>query len=283
MSTIARIVQFPHPGSEHTPKTESMRWNLGLHRRKFLAVNGKSVHRDRTLKFEGPLSIWGEWEPPSQVRGRWAASGELPTVLHEPYWEAAPPNPECQNSDPWVFGPTFLYSNCRQLTSHNNPSILQRLEAGSLILFGSTLHGAFVIDTVFVVGDAGTKYSASDNVNRGPEAFRECTVKPLATYLAFTQRQNSTFTLYAGASPEHPVNDIFSFSPCLPATDGYIPFARPAIEVPEIIDPKRWRSTGGAKVPRHPEEIVHVWNLIAQQVERCDLDLGTNFAIPPRH
>lgn len=106
---------------------------------------------------------------------------------------------------------------------------MQHLEVGSLILFGSTLRGSFVLNTVLVVGDEGAKYRASDGVDCGPEAFRTCTVEPLAARLTHVQKQNSIFTLYTGPSPARPVNGMFSFVPCHRVNGDFNQFARPTV------------------------------------------------------
>lgn len=57
-----------------------------------------------------------------------------------------------QNTDPLVFGDSFLYSNCRQGAIGR----LRELRAGSVIVFGSVVSKSWVVDTVFVVGDEST-------------------------------------------------------------------------------------------------------------------------------
>jgi len=282
MAAVSRVVQFPHAGGEHVPKGSSMGWNVGPHRRKFLALNAEIVQRDGSVDYEGLVTFWGEWEPPSNVLRRWNAVDDLPNVLHDPYWETAPADPMSQNSDPWVYGPEFYYSNCRQITYRGTSSVMQRLEAGSLILFGSTLHGSFVLDTLFVVGDDITNYDAEGTLDNVPDAFSECTLKTLAARLAYDGRGDSTLTLYRGASPGQQKNGMFSFSPSTRTDNDYVPFSRPQVIIPGVIDPKRWRSTGGAKVLRNFEEVVNVWNQVVRQVEVQGLELGTNFSVPPR-
>ena len=76
-----------------------------------------------------------------------------PRFLHEPYWTAPPDLPNLQNTDPYVFGERFRYSNCRQNTK-KGPLPTQRLATGSVIPFGSGLDGEFVLDTAMVVADA---------------------------------------------------------------------------------------------------------------------------------
>lgn len=120
------VVQFPHPGIEHNPKDATvMPWNIGPHARKFLRSPGRYVAPDGSIR-EGTLVFWGEWEPPSRVVDRWAQDGRKPRFLHEPSW-TAPVDSGLANTDPWVFGERFRFSNCKQLTPHGRPSALQSL------------------------------------------------------------------------------------------------------------------------------------------------------------
>jgi hypothetical protein len=147
------VVQFPHPGAEHHPgNVQRQLWNTRNHRRKFLQSNGRCVG-DVGPPVEGELVFWGEWEAPSYVIKRWEREDSLPRFLHRPVWEHPTMQGPRQNTDPWVLGDSFRFSNCRQLTPKRNRSSLQSLPPGSLILFGSTIGIDFVLDTVFVVKD----------------------------------------------------------------------------------------------------------------------------------
>ena len=165
MDATVFVVQFPHPGAEHVLGDGSrMTWNTGRHGRKFLRSPGRSVDPDGRTS-EADLAFWGEWEAPSRVVSRWPRAGQLPQELHVPVWERPATPSFRQNTDPWVFGKAFRYSNCRQLTYRQNPSALQALTPGSVIFFGSRLHGEFVLDTVFVV-----KPEYTDRSLRGRDA-----------------------------------------------------------------------------------------------------------------
>ena len=102
------------------------------------------------------------------------------------------------NTDPFVFGECFRYSNCRQTHCED----LRKLAPGSVILFGSNLGGAFVLDTVFVV-DFGVDYSWGEpaSIADVDEPFRRIVLDPL-----FTSQENRsrTFRLYRGATPKAP-------------------------------------------------------------------------------
>ena len=98
------FVQFPHPGGEHRPDTQLMAWNTDDHRRKFLGSHGRYLDGDQLR--EGNLVLWGEWEAQSRVVRRWAVSGRMPCVLHEPYWAPLEGEGFRQNTDPWIWGET---------------------------------------------------------------------------------------------------------------------------------------------------------------------------------
>ncbi len=161
MST-ACVVQFPHPGLEHKPPKGAavFPWNLGRHGRKFLRAPGRLLADDGALRHTDVV-FWGEYEAASRVLCRWSPTGELPTALHEPLLTTPPDSPKRQNTDPWVFGDRFLYSNCKQLTPHGGASALQSLPRGSVILFGSQIGGPFCLDTVFVVAES-LRYKVND-------------------------------------------------------------------------------------------------------------------------
>lgn len=275
----ASIVQFNHPGGEHVPHGDLMPWNTGdSHKRKFLVSHGSIVDADGTVTFEGPLVFWGEWEPPSTIAHRWEPQPALPTVLHVPCWDSPPPGPR-QNTDPWVFGSEFLYSNCKQRNPSGTPSALQHLAPGSLVLFGSARHPEFVIDTVFVVADAVTQYRPIDGISYGTDAFKICTVESLTTE---PRPRATTYTLIRGATPRHPVNGAFSFVPCLRRTTEEPRFLRPAIELPGIINPRSRQSASGANHLRPRTDVVAAWRSVVQQVLAANLELGVNIAEPPR-
>jgi hypothetical protein len=159
------FVHFPHPGTEHKPGRQSFQpWNTtAKHCRKFLRSPGRYVTTDGSL-VEASLVFWGEWEAPSYVLKRWSEQGELPCFLQEPVWEYPKFSGPRQNTDPWVFGDCFRYSNCKQAAQKS----LQNLPSGSVILFGSTLGLAsesdprFVLDTVFVVGEERHRFTPSN-------------------------------------------------------------------------------------------------------------------------
>jgi hypothetical protein len=281
------IVQFPHPGGEHVPPGSHMGWNAGHHQRKFLLRPGRFVDGPDDQPTGGQLVFWGEWEPQSRVVARWPRRAGLPTVLHEPYW--APPGFDGtrQNTDPWVFGDCFRYSNCKQHTNNTparKPSALQRLPAGSMILFGSAVGGGFVIDTVFVVGGkVGVFRPFDDTSHLGVDpAFDACTMQALTTYEPHIGA--STYTLYRGATVDDPVHGMFSYVPCHVHGEPGMRFPRPAIDLAGLINPASKQSPSGATAnDRRPlGDVIDAWHAVVHQVLAAGLHLGVQFDTPPR-
>ena len=81
------FVQFTHPGGEHGPDLSGgKRWNVGLHKRKFLLGRGDYVELPDGEPRQGELVFWGEWEPESQVEELRSTVPGGPRWLHRPYW-----------------------------------------------------------------------------------------------------------------------------------------------------------------------------------------------------
>jgi len=190
---------------------------------------------------EGDLVFWGEWEAPSYVIERWEQKDPLPRFLHRPVWERPTAKGTRQNTDPWVFGDSFKFSNCKQLTPKRNRSALQSLTPGSIILFGSTIGDEFVIDTVFVVKDC-CRFSPRDTPE-SDEAFRICTVESLLT----SGSADDPLTLYRGATYETPINGMYSFVPCRRANAEHVRFQRPAIPPSRYVNPKSKQSPSSCR------------------------------------
>jgi hypothetical protein len=203
------FVQFPHPKDEHNPGILSHQpWNTGDHFRKFLCSGGRYVDNRGSLG-SGTLVFWGEWEPPSNIVEKWSKQGRLPRFLHQPVWQRPAFSGPRQNTDPWVFGDCFRYSNCKQYSQR----ALRQVAPGSLILFGSTLDGKFVIDTLFVIRDS-SPFIPNGFPPDIDDAFMVCTIEALRKDVKAAGR---CFTLYRGATFDTPVNGLYSFVPCRPA------------------------------------------------------------------
>jgi|694.fasta_scaffold17913_13 hypothetical protein len=163
------ILEFTHPGLEYQPGKrrsgsrdfllvddgESDRkgvrqWNeLGGHRRKFLRCGGHYISSLDEAPKSGKISFWGEWEAQSWMEELPRhSSGDRPRFVHYPFLDNSYSGDRRHNTDPFVFGDHFWYTNCKQKPG----GVASRLEAGSVILFGTEFKEGFRLDTVFVVG-----------------------------------------------------------------------------------------------------------------------------------
>jgi hypothetical protein len=277
---MPRIVQFPHPGAEHVPSGAVMPWNQDPgHKRKYLISPARLVDASGATQHDGDVAFWGEWEAPSTIVHRWDTPvAELPSAVHEPYWTSPGPGGGRQNTDPWVFGAAFLYSNCKQALRTGNPTALQRLPRGSLILFGSTLNRRFVLDTVFVVDQVIDRWTPADDQDLGGDAFRTATIRSLARS---EDHCATRFTLYQGATPDHPVDGMFSWVPARPRDHNWPRHPRPTLKLTDIVDPRSARSPRGAHVKRQTAEVKLAWEAAVDQTELQHLSLGCHLPTPP--
>lgn len=275
MSTNARnptpaIVQFAHPGPEHECRDDVMLWNRSHHKRKFVRSDASYVTGGR--KREGVVCFWTEWEPPSRIVHEWSRSGALPRALHEPFWHVPGRGRKRQNTDPLVFGSRFLFTNCRQAGNQK----LRNLARGSLILFGSRVRGAFVLDTVFVVAKP-TPYEISQSASLTRSKFLQSVVfEPLRLDGVRTPR----LVMYEGATYEDPVHGMYSFVPCRPGALAH--FARPRLRLGSLLD----HNLGtGARVKYETQaRVQEVWRRVVNQVTKGKdkLCLGVELPEPPR-
>lgn len=298
----AMVVQFPHPGREHVPRGDEVAWNAGGHGRKFIAANGDLVNADGRREHDVDFTCWVEWEPPSAVIHQGPADGGLPRALHRPWWTQTETNCHRQNTDPWVFGDQMLYSNCRQLgpRPHRNPSAMQRLHTGSVILFGSTINGDFCLDTAFVVATSKRLLPSNTADLDVDDAFRTCVIDTLRSACDCGGCNSCTgkkrtgcnpdhgdvgdqeLTLYRGATIDDPVHGMYSFVPALRTEDDPLRFARPAIELPGIVNPKSTQAARGPNRRLPIADVVRHWTDVRAQVLRADLDLAVRIQTPER-
>jgi hypothetical protein len=144
------VVQFPHPGGEHRrphhTSAPSCRGTWGITSASSSAPC--AVRRGRTTAHRR-RRLLGEWEAQSRVVEAWRVDGDLPALPPRAVLRGAPARTvKHQNTDPFVFGDAFLYTNCRSPSAK-----LRRLTPGSVLLFGSGPGAGFVLDTVFVVAE----------------------------------------------------------------------------------------------------------------------------------
>ncbi len=279
------FVQFMHPGSEHRPDRGYLKnWNRKAHRRKFLVSPGVCVQGSEQLQTE--LVFWGEWEPESEVivQIEEPLKGG-PRYIYRPFYVPPRSYARLQNTDPFVFE-TFVYGNCQQHTSAGATQ-LRYLERGSVILFGSCVADAFVLDTVFVVSeyiDHDRNSYASALNGRVPRAYMKVSLNPL--YLSgpgekdgCSPKRGRSYRLYFGATHTSPVNGMFSFFPCLPLDEGRRGFARPVIVGSRFIT-NHLRQ--GKRLNRQTTQVQvrELWQSVVEQVLAQDLYLGIQADMP---
>lgn len=209
------------------------------------------------------LNFWGEWEAPSRVLHTWDPLPGWPTYLHDPFWIHPDFDGYRQNTDPWVFGECFRYSNCKQLSQR----ALRELPAGSVILFGSSLGDYFVLDTCFVVASSAPMVHVDRYLD---EAFEVCTVASLSDDIR-------GFWVHHGATARDRVGGMFSFVPCAVSDGIATRFPRPIIELGRYVNPLSKQSPRGAKEMRPLDEVRRAWEQVAAQVHAQGLELGVWF------
>ena len=270
------VVQFIHPGKEQTSVQRGWcQWNSAVrsdkawpHRRKFLLSQAAYLRRSVTSKSEtGKIGFWGEWESPSYALEVRKQGIDFPQFYHLPALYEPVSYEGLLDTDPFVFGKRFLYNGCQQHTAHNRPggaveTFLRRLAVGSMILFGSSVRGRFVLDTVLVVSDYKDYPNGVFTELQGlvPKEYYAIALHPQA-------RGNKTvdsFRLYRGAMLESPVAGMFSFVPCSPAQGIRFGFVRPNIVLPILTQ----NLTQGKKlIPMHGHNaVLAVWTEVVQQV-----------------
>ena len=255
-------------------------WRSGSepHRRTFLQADGRFRKSTDGPEHIGLLTAWAEWEAQARLvaplggrpgGARWlcepVVDGSIPTPT-----DGSPP----QNTDPFVFGERFAYTACRQPTNRK----LRTLGRGSLILFGSSVCGEFVLDTVFVVAGyidhtAATYRDLPDSV--ASEDLRRFTLDPWYGW----GDQGETYRLYVGATSDEPVEGMFSYVPCLPLTDKPTAFARPPVRLPSFVNP-RLRMQARSSPAVDAEAVSDAWRAVAETVIGSGLCLGTKLTIP---
>lgn len=309
-----RFVQFLHPGHEYSAArigirrgddTALMGWKYGgsRHDRKFLQAAGQATDPSTRQGYSDiELQFWGEWEPPSRVTrlGRRRENWGKPEFLHHPIWPIHPPSNEPdprdtrrqgrQNTDPFVFGDCFLYSNCQQ-----GRKLMRTLAPGSIVVFGRGSHarepgGLFTMDTCLVVGDFNADVSASLPESYGADLAADAVVSALVSESTPTDARSGRAptvgsqplgtVLYWGrtvdeAGPDGP----FSFFPAARAVDAPeagFPRLRitPTGVLKDLVNPMHQQGIRTTRVDS-AAQMHQAWSEIVRQVAAAGLLLGT--------
>jgi hypothetical protein len=284
-----KIVQFVHPGFEYHkrehvgPKTQRvgvMGWKQGgsRHDRKFMWSHGSAFDPQTDDMLEDvPLTFWGEWEGPS-VFWRIDSPGKLfPSIVHAPFRPADVPMRSVQNTDPIVFGDSFIYTNCRQ----GPHPVLRSLPPGSLILFGRLGRedggASFSLDTCFVVDRVQPLPAIPfESVTYGEDLVQDAALCPL-----FAEGGPGELGVHFGRSRAQ--GEVFSFFPAQPSAGKPSLFVRPELRpvgwLAEIISP----GTQGVKITHGVDERSRdaIWHAVVEQVAEQGCSLGYEAAPPP--
>jgi hypothetical protein len=283
------FVQFIHPGGEHTPDNNGhiKNWNKGKHKRKFVKNFGKylSLKGDKWQEQIGDIIFWCEWSPESRIIKRIISPiHNGPEYISFPYYVLPKNYKRLQGTDPFVFGERFHYTVCQQYKGKTATTV-RSLEKGSVILFGSCINrDSFVIDTVFVV-DHWIEHSKKNykNVlkNNIPNTYTDVTISPLYQNLYQKTKKDISFRLYFGATYNKPVNGMFSFFPCCPYNNKLKGFARPRIEIKNVITNNLLQ---GKKLnpQNNIKDVKKLWDEVVKQVKKHKLMLGIYTQLPPR-
>lgn len=260
------IVQFPHPGSEHSSKTGVI-WNSGDHKRKYMEVKGSYLKDDPSSKpIDDTVYFWGEWEAESHVTPISKKQKNYPGNIFTPYYKSfiGKDNTDNKdNTDPFVFGDQFYYCICKQ---GRYPS-LRNLDRGSMILFGSHKDGCFVLDTLFVVKDF-IEYEV-ENIQKIQSNFNsvfyDVSLLPLNTEESnnsagdknksgcavsinkddnddskptCNKSKNLKYRIYSAVmyDDREDFDGMFSYAPCLSGSLGQNGFSRPEINQSQYVN-----------------------------------------------
>ena len=306
------VVQFTHPGGEHTlNRTEKnagtiKQWNYDGHKRKFMKTIGTCLDDNGNVLTEQDLLFWGEWEPTSYVTPITYSHGTriMPTLVQEPFlqkdcggsvdsitpWKNGVVRKrkgnlqdcERQNTDPFVFAEGFYYCCCKQ-----HFKTLRSLDKGSIILFGSTESTKlgehyFVLDTVFVVNDFRVYTPATykhDLHGFIPSDYDQM--------MGFNHWINPTqqFVCYKGATYNKPINGMYSYVPCKRCNGTVKGFPRVRIDSSKLnslfserkIITDNLNCAPRCTVMDNLSESKQIWDIISQQVKLQGYIKGLSF------
>ena len=321
---MSQIIQFAHSGLEwgadHVPRHSKQylsvagnpgwlqrSWTLrGAHGRKFVERSGKYVQQLGGPAIPAdPLYFWceAEWATMARplVMPANAGTGVYPQWLHK-FYTNLPERPiDGVNSDPYIFGKQFIYSNCKQDTVLCNTQICP----GDLILYGSVKRTGnkprFMLDTVFVAGEHSCPMAGKtiDEIcrecgDRVSESFVKAVLEQLKESGCGHNNNNghgcsagNNYTLYFGASFDEPWKEIFSFVPVkIPGLKktarqedcGYERLTFTTLP-PALNGMLNLNLAQGVRIV-HNADSVHVWKEIVKFAIQQGYVLGTYFKEP---
>lgn len=262
---MSRIFLLPHPGPERIPPASSNRvaWGTEPHGRKFLQASGEWRTTGGHLG-KGVLQFWAEYEAPTFAQPLKCTAPGLPRFLQTIDSDVRNSGVPF-NSDPWVFGPSFVWTICR------DGLLRSTVIAGDIVLFGSLVNSAWVLDTVLVADTAPASAQ--------PGIFgREYDSLVLPTITGATPIPGRGF---------RSINVPFSFVPAVPIDGPARPFARPRIDT--IFSMLRKCNGGEPPSARNSRALTacvsrvplsKFWNTLLKLVSGNGCIFGTHFIHP---
>jgi hypothetical protein len=244
---------------------------LNGHGRKYIRTTGNLLNAlDAQLLDNQDLVFWREWEAHSSFTliGNQNAGTEYPKHVHRLFISRE--REGTQNTDPFVFGNCFVYSNCLQ--SYQK---MCDLPDGSLIVFGSEIKidgvDVFVLDTVFVVQDSLPVDRDHLQIIRArtSEVFKDAVLRKIDL--------NGRHRIYFSRPYRAGIREYYSYVPCRLYGAGVM--LRPALPSKQF----------GLKTPGSHQGIHFVlrncleyWHLLTRHLLNARYSLGVKMQLPER-
>jgi len=274
----SKIIQFLHPGCEHSYKIED-KWNTGKHQRKFLKQKGVYLKNSKPSKAE--LVFWAEWEPQSKIIKKFNQSKSgLPRTLFKLYYtfNGINNNNILANTDPFIFG-NFIFTVCQKYRKNKRPTCLaNKLQPGDIMLFGSNYNKAFHLDLVFVVKEEisvtrkNYKEKLAGKVN---QTYIDVTLERI-----FNNSSNidcistlDEINIHLGATYVEPIHSMYSFVPCQIHEAKCKGFPRPVIKINDIISDGLTQSFK-VNETKNIDENKKIWDRIRALINKNKLQQG---------
>ncbi|WP_424767998.1 hypothetical protein [Paenibacillus sp. sgz302251] len=266
-------IMFNHPGGERVLNSSELvnkitLWNSGIHSRKYVEAEGEYLSSLSATPVKAMLGFWTEWEAPSSFKITNNTISGFPHYIHTPLKPVNPNSYQLLNTDPCVFGDYFLYSNCQQYTCQGKQAtVLQNLDPGDVIFFGSYVYGHFVADTVLVIQNVvsfNRRQVKSKSIHQVPLWYYDLTLN----FLALTHK------LYIGATSSQPISGMFSFFPSAAVSQKPNGFSRPI-----VLDQYNKGRFRGFKYKGLDDPQI-LWNQVVQETLSAGLMLGVKAEAP---
>ncbi len=254
------------------------------HMRKFIKQHGWYLENINNETFnpipkEDDLFFWGEWEPQSkfELTGYRLKDNRLPHAIHEPFFSNK--GFGSHNTDPFVFGENFYWSNCKQKEKGKGARILN-IPNGSIILWGSEIEREyFVLDTMFVTQSKETIADYKTHPTLYPDLLRKVT-------LDFKGGLSNWYWLYKGKMYDmdnyysENNNYTFCFFPCMVGNNGKAGFERPILDIQKF----NLQNPGAGMVTRVVDNTENnnsnYWHNIVAEIISQGYSLGIKLDLP---